>query len=414
MAPPPTARRLVWLLAFVSLVGYALRTNITIAQEFMAPALGLTMTQMGIISAWGFQLAYALFQLPGGFLGDRFGARAVLGVAIVGWGVASAATGLVGGGASLAFALLFGARVLLGAAEGALYPIAALATVRHVPSTERLGATSLWIASAAVGMALAPLTLAPLMVAAGWRAVFVASAVVAFLTAGLWFALAPRDTPAGGTVAQPAPPRLPVGVQLRQSLALLREPRLLLLSASYFLHSAVFFVFVFWFFRYLTEGRGFSVLAGGVWGSVPHLMACVLAPLVGRAADALARRGDPTAARRRVAMGCLLVAATFVLVGANAPSAVLAILALGLSESCLISAEAPFWTSATALAPNAPGAAGGVLNLMGNLGGVVSIWLVPVMTAAWGWSVVLSVWAGVAIIAALLWLAVREPTAPAR
>ncbi|MDX2058079.1 MAG: hypothetical protein SFV24_09785, partial [Gemmatimonadales bacterium] len=57
---------LVALLALLSLVGYALRSNITIAQEYMAPDLGLTMADMGSISAWGFQLAYALFQLPTG------------------------------------------------------------------------------------------------------------------------------------------------------------------------------------------------------------------------------------------------------------------------------------------------------------------------------------------------------------
>ena len=75
-----SSRRLVWLLAAVTLVGYALRTNITIAQEYMAPDLGLTMADMGIISAWGFQFVYAIFQLPGGFLGDRFGARLILGL----------------------------------------------------------------------------------------------------------------------------------------------------------------------------------------------------------------------------------------------------------------------------------------------------------------------------------------------
>ena len=60
--------RLIVLLSLLSLVGYALRSNITIAQEMMAPELGLTMADMGTISAWGFQLAYALCQVPAGFL----------------------------------------------------------------------------------------------------------------------------------------------------------------------------------------------------------------------------------------------------------------------------------------------------------------------------------------------------------
>jgi sugar phosphate permease len=48
-----------------------------------------------------------------------------------------------------------------------------------------------------------------------------------------------------------------------------------------------------------------------------------------------------------------------------------------------------------------------VLNLMGNLGGVLSIWLVPLMRDAWGWTWMLAFWAGIAVVAALLWLAVR-------
>jgi cyanate permease len=55
-----------------------------------------------------------------------------------------------------------------------------------------------------------------------------------------------------------------------------------------------------------------------------------------------------------------------------------------------------------------------VLNLMGNLGGVVSIWLVPLMKDAWGWTAMLAFWAGVALVAAALWLAAVRPTAGGR
>lgn len=393
--------RIIWLLAFVSLIGYALRSNIAIAQEYMAPELGLSMGDMGIISAWGFQLAYALFQIPGGFLGDRYGARLILGLAIVGWSIASFASGLVATGAGLAFATLFASRVLLGVAQAATYPVSAMAAAQHVPIERRVGASSIYLAAALLGSALAPLVLAPLMVAAGWRAVFIASGVVGLLTAAIWFALAPRRAEPSSTQRY-----VPMGEQIRTAVRLLRRPSLLLLSVSYLLHSAVYFVFVFWFFRYLTEARGFSVLASGVWGSVPNFMAFVIAPLIGFGADRLARRVFPAAARRRVAIGCLVVAAAFVLIGANLPTPWMAIMALGASLGCLSGAEAPFWTTATALGKEAPGSAGGVLNLMGNLGGVLSIWLVPPMKDAWGWAPMLAFWAAVALVAALLWLTV--------
>ncbi len=395
--------RLIWLLALVSLVGYALRANITIAQEYMAPELGLSMVDMGLITAWGFQLAYAVFQIPGGFLGDRYGARLILGLAVVGWCIASFASGFAVSGAGMAFATLFLARVLLGAAQAATYPVMAMATTQLVPEGQRVGASAIYLAAASIGSALAPLTLAPLMVRAGWRSVFLVSGFVGLVTAMIWFALAPRRAEPSGTHRY-----VPMAEQLRNALRLMRHRPLLLLSMSYFLHSAVYFVFVFWFFRYLTEARGFSVLDSGMWGSVPHFMSFAIAIPVGFAADRLARRMLPSRARRRVAMGCLMVAALFVLIGANMPTPWMAIVALGVTVSCLVSAEAPFWMTASALGGEAAGTAGGVLNLMGNLGGVLSIWLVPLMKDAWGWAWMLAFWAGVAVVAALLWLTVPE------
>lgn len=401
-------RPLIYLLAFVSLIGYALRSNIAIAQEYMAPELGLSMAQMGVISAWGFQLAYALFQIPGGFLGDRFGARRILALAVVGWSIASFASGAVTSGAGMAFFALFASRVLLGISQAATYPVAAIAAAQFVPERDRVGASAIYLAAGSLGAAIAPLLLAPLMVYAGWRAVFTASGIVGLLTALLWYALAPRG---GGNAATHQ--RVSVREQLLNAARVLRNRHLLMLTISYFLHSAVYFVFIFWFFRYLTEARGFSILSSGIWGSVPYFMCFAIAPLVGVLADRLARTIPPALARRRVAMTCLTIAAIFVFIGARLPTPTLAILALGLSVACLVSCEAPYWTSTTAMAGDAAGSAGGALNLMGNLGGVMSIWLVPIMKDAWGWAAMLAFWGGVALVAAALWMVAVRPHAPA-
>ena len=391
--------RLIVLLSLLSLVGYALRSNITIAQEMMAPELGLTMADMGTISAWGFQLAYALCQVPAGFLADRLGARVVLGLAVVGWAVASFATGMIGAGTGVFFTL-FAARVLLGISQAATYPAGSMAISQAVPPERRTTANSIYISTAMLGSALAPLTLAPLMVHAGWRSVFIASGVVGLAAAGLWFLFAPLPKRGTGTA-------LPLMEQTKQALALLKHRDLMLLSTAYLLHSAVFFVFIFWFFRYLTDGRGMSLLASGVWGSIPPFTAFLLAPLGGWAADRLGRKFGQGHGARRVAMGALFAAATFVVIGTNLSNPFLAIGALSLSVACINAAEGPFWTTATALARHAPGAAGGVLNLMGNLGGVISIWAVPRMRDPLGWTGLLGVWAGVAVVAALLWMTVR-------
>lgn len=403
----PSSRRVVWLLALLGLVAYALRTNIAIAQEYMAPELGLTMAQMGVISAWGFQLAYTLGQVPGGAMGDRYGARVVLALAALGWAVASLASGAVVGAGMGAFAVLFAARLLLGASQAATFPVAAVAVARHVPERGRTAASAVYLAASTLGAALAPLTLTPLMARAGWRAVFLASAVVGAGAAVAWYLLAPRDRPAapvGAAVATGAPSLW------RQTARLLRHPPLRRLCASYLLHSAVLYVFLFWFFRYLIEARGFTLLESGVWASLPYLLATVAAPLVGVLADRMARRMGLAAARRRVAITGLTAAASLVLLGAWLPTPSLAIVALSLSAACLVSCEAPFWTTAASLAGEAEGAATGVLNLMGNVGGILSIWLVPLMKDAWGWFAMLAFWAAAALVAAGLFASTGRGT----
>ena len=406
--------RVAWLLAVVSMVSYAMRVDVSVAQEQMAPALGLGMADMGIITGWGFQLAYALFQLPAGALGDRYGARLVLGLSILGWSVAAFASALVPGTGTAAFVTLFAVRSLLGASQAAMYPVASLAVTEYVPAERRTTTVSVYIATATLGAALTPLLFTPLMTHFGWRVVFAASGTLGLATAVLWFALAPRETrarpyDARGTADRTA---VPLGQQLRAVMHLLGNRPLMLLSTSYLLHSGVFFVFVFWFFRYLTEARGLTLSESGLWASVPTALAFVLGPMIGMYADRIGRRWKPAPARRAVAMACLGLFAVLVLAGTYITTSWLAIVVVGLAVACLNAAEAPFWATSAALGGGQPGAAGGVLNLMGNLGGVITISLVPMAKDAFGWTALLVGLAALAVVAAMLWMTVRLDDPP--
>jgi MFS family permease len=244
----------------------------------------------------------------------------------------------------------------------------------------------------------------------GWRAVFTLSGVIGAAAAVTCATLMP-----GTTTPAEAAPALRMHDLWEGTRTLLRQTGLRWLTVAYLMHSAVFYVFIFWFFRYLTDGRGFTVLASGTWASLPNIAGVVCAPLIGAAADRLGRRIGSSRARRRTAMACLLGSTLFAVTGAIVPGAILAILALSLSSACLNGAESPFFMTATTLGADNPGAAAGLLNLMGNLGGVLSIWLVPRMAEAWGWNGTLGFWAGVAFTAAVLWLRVEEadPALPA-
>jgi ACS family glucarate transporter-like MFS transporter len=393
---------LVLLLSCVSFTAYYLRTSITVAQEQMVPALGLTFQQMGLITALGFQLPYALGQIPAGVMGDRLGAHRVLGWALVLFAVASFATGLVpaAAGGAAAFAALLAARAVMGQAQATVFPVGSMAIAHAVLVTRRTIANGVFICGSTLAAALVPLTLAPLMVAAGWRAVFHGGGILALILAIAWFRWAPD--------VRPVISAAPIGSQIRTAFELLRNRNVLVLSVSYALHSSVFFVFIFWFFRYLVDRRGMTILSSGLWGSVPWFTAFFAGPLCSWTADWLGARYGPLRGRRFVAMGCLIIAAILITIGIRAPGPLLAIGALSLSAGIMTGVEGPFWATITTLTPGRAGAAGGVLNLFGNLGGVVSIWAVPQMTDRWGWETTLAIWAGVGVLAALLWLLVRD------
>jgi ACS family glucarate transporter-like MFS transporter len=389
----------VTLLSMLSILSYALRSNIAVAQEQMMPELGLTTQDMGTISAWGYQLAYALFQIPAGFLGDRYGTRPILALAVLGWAASTFATGAVpaAAGVGATFAALFAARFALGVTQAATYPVGALAITQVISPARRGTANSIFISAAVLGSAITPPLISWAMVHLGWRTSFNLGAALGLVGALAWYLFTPlRHTATRETT--------PLGVQLREAFGLLRNRSILLLSISYAAQAAVFFVFVFWFFRYLTDARGFSILKSGVFGALPYVVAAIIAPFGGILTDVLSARWSRRQGRRAVAMGGLLLAALCVALGASANDPYLAIAALSVSVGCLNSVEGPFWTTVTALGGTRAGAAGGVLNFMGNMGGVISIWAVPRMVAAWGWTATLATWAGVAVAGALLWL----------
>ena len=149
---------------------------------------------------------------------------------------------------------------------------------------------------------------------------FVLSGLISAAAATTWLAFMPRSQSA--TAEAPAETFTSL---LRGTQQLAANPNLRRLTLAYLLHSAVYFVFVFWFFRYLTEGRGFTILASGVWASMPNIAGFVCAPIIGAIADCIGRRIGGSRARRRVAMACLLGATALALTGAIVPSAFLAI-----------------------------------------------------------------------------------------
>ncbi len=115
---PKATQVVLGLLCVMYLITYVDRVNIATAAPSIKTELKLSNTQLGLVFS-AFAYPYLLFQVFGGWVGDRFGPRRTLLVCGVTWAAATILTGLASG-----LAMLFAMRVLLGVGEGATFPVA--------------------------------------------------------------------------------------------------------------------------------------------------------------------------------------------------------------------------------------------------------------------------------------------------
>src|ERR1700723_3182579 len=187
-----------WLLIFwlfiLSAVSYLDRVNISIAGGSIASSYNLTDVQLGKIFS-SMLVGYALFQTLAGRLADRFGARRVLTMGVIWWGIFTSLTALVPANWSGALLAFMAVRFFLGAGEAVIYPSANQFIARWIPVRER-GVANGWIfAGVGAGAGLTPLIVTYIMVHYGWRSSFWVCSIIGFAAGAVWFFIA-RDTPA--------------------------------------------------------------------------------------------------------------------------------------------------------------------------------------------------------------------------
>src|SRR3954471_200827 len=177
------------LLCVMYLITYVDRVNLATAADAIQRELRLTNTQLGFLqSAFGYP--YLLFQIFGGWIGDRFGPRRTLFLCGLVWGSATILTGFAGGLVSLFFC-----RLLVGIGEGAAFPVAPRAMQSWTPVGRRGFAQGLTHAFARLGNAVTPPIVAWLIVTVEWRGSFVALGCCSLVWVMIWLAYF-RDTPA--------------------------------------------------------------------------------------------------------------------------------------------------------------------------------------------------------------------------
>ena len=189
--------RIRWLLILwlfvLSAIAYLDRVNISVAGTLLAGEYGLSKIQLGWIFS-AFLAGYAIFQTPGGRLADKLGARSMLAIGVVWWGIFTALTAAVParfGAALFAFILV---RFALGAGEAVIYPASNQFVAQWIPSAERGLANGVIFSGVGAGAGFTPPLIAYLMLRYGWRWSFVVCAILGLLAGLVWFLIA-RNSP---------------------------------------------------------------------------------------------------------------------------------------------------------------------------------------------------------------------------
>ena len=405
MGPAPSTTRSIlpplWAFAFLS---YLLRTNIAVAQQYMARDLHWNNTQIGYIFT-AFLVGYTTFQVPAGVLGDRFGPRIVLFLSALGWAVTTVFTGLAPGlivkTATLSLVAVLLIRFVHGIGEASTYPVAMIAVSEWFEPSRHAFINAIIFTGSTAGAALGPPLVASVMNGFGWRVTFYLTGALPLIPAMLWWS-ATRKRPRQKNVVERS--RRASGSDW---LPLLLERNVWMLSASYFLYCYAISIFVYWLFKYLVDVRGLSIAGSGWATSLPWIVASIAVPLLGLLTVRVSRRAGLLRGRRLISTACLVVSAGLMFIGAGAPSIGIALGAIALSVGLLFSTEASYWSTAIDISSGASGSASGIMNFAGNLGGIVSTLLIPVLIQHFGWFEALASGSLFALLAAAFWFFIR-------
>jgi MFS family permease len=273
--------RLLPLLLIGYLVSYIDRTNVGFAALTMNQAIGLTATQFGI-AAGAFYVGYVLLEVPSNLVLQRVGARRWLARIMVTWGIAVAGTALARGPHSL-----YGWRLLTGAAEAGFYPGVIFYLATWVPQKHRAKAFGWFnVANPLASVISGPLSAALLRMdgfwgIAGWRWLFILEGIPACALGIYTFYVLPDRTSDVSWLTDTEKAAIHSALQREkraatttQLLHALRDPRILILTLSYFFLITGILGVTLWLPQMLKQ-HGLSTTAIGLNSAWPYLLACI-------------------------------------------------------------------------------------------------------------------------------------------
>jgi MFS transporter, ACS family, glucarate transporter len=392
---------LLKLMFALSIITYVDRVCVSTAAPDIREALGLSPSQMGWVFS-AFTIAYAVFEIPSGWLGDTMGPRKVLTRIVLWWSAFTAATGAVWNYISLVVA-----RFLFGAGEAGAFPNMSRSLSRWFPLRERGTAHGIIFMGSRMGGAVTPPLVGALIAYAGWRQAFWTFGLLGVVWCVFWWRWF-RDDPAQHPDVSPEELRViqAGGPERASRLAwdALLNPNLLWIGLMYFCFGYCLYFYLTWLPTYLREALGMSPARMNAVHTVVLLAAASGSILGGRLTDYLTKHYG-LGVGRAIGVVALPLSGLALAVAALSESILLAsvaiVVAAGAGDLCL----SPSWAMCHDIGGDASGTVTAIMNTFGNIGGAVS----PLVFGysreeGYSWAIPLLISAGVAVLGGALTL----------
>jgi ACS family glucarate transporter-like MFS transporter len=411
----PATHARYWVILFaitLAVIQYIDRVCISQAAPLIMADLRLTEEQMGWVFS-AFTLAYALFEIPAGYLGDRIGPRRVLLRIVLWWSFFTMATGWMRNLGSLIVT-----RFLFGAGEAGCFPNLTKAFNRWLPARERPRAQGIMWMSARLGGAFTPLLVFGCLQYVSWRTAFLLFGLLGVgwaLVFYRWYRDDPKTHP-GVNKAEAAllPDETDSGAVVKIPWRALFTTRTVwCLCGQYFACSYCFYFFITWFPTYLFKQHGFDLKQSALLAGTPLMVGALGSLFAGWISPLLARwLGDMGRARRFIgATGCV-GAVALLIATAQLTQPYLAVAAIALVAFCNDVQMPGAWTACMDVGGKAVGTLSGTMNMMGNIGGFLSSIVCGYIVQRTGsWSLVFYVTAVMYVFGMFCWLAM-DPVTP--
>lgn len=376
---------LIWLL-LIMIINYMDRASVSIAAPKMIEELGLTRTDIGLLGAV-FSWTYGIFQLPSGYLIDKVGAKRMYYLALGFWSIATA---LMSVGRNMTQFVAF--RVLLGIGESPNSPNCSKIATAWFPRSERGQAAGIWDSGSKWGAALAPPILTALMLAFGWRAMFIGVGALGIVLAAAFLAfyrepeeskrlseeeykyiLTGRDDP------KETPPKLPW-------LKFFTYPQTWGMMLGFFTSIWIWNIFLTFLPLYLEDALGVSIAAAGLLAALPFLAAGAGEVLGGRLTLLLVRHYGftPMHSKKTAIIGAALITGVMLAITPFMPNLVWAEVVLCVALGLIAVLQGQSWALTTDIVPDSHAARfGSMMNFGGYFGGAASPLLTGLIYDQW-------------------------------